>query len=177
MIRCYEAILSKNLDYRVIKVLCQEWIDKRNTYGIELKKYIIDNSPEGSTILGLYIEDSKVFGDSILVDKYFSENLIGELIYCFNDKLNKECCIKLCKRRILKFFPINYEEPVFSREIYSGFTKLIGLFKENNKNVIGAVIGNVYQVNEKYKGLFLRIWISNMENKKEKIFCNKTIEI
>ena len=42
MIRCYEAKLSKNLNPRVRSFIMKEWMEKRNTYGIELKKYIID---------------------------------------------------------------------------------------------------------------------------------------
>lgn len=41
MIRCYEAKLSKNLNPRVRSFIMKEWMEKRNTYGIELKKYII----------------------------------------------------------------------------------------------------------------------------------------
>lgn len=39
MIRCYEAKLSKNLNPRVRSFIMKEWMEKRNTYGIELKKY------------------------------------------------------------------------------------------------------------------------------------------
>ena len=70
MIRCYEAKLSKNLNPRVRSFIMKKWMEKRNTYGIELKKYIIDSSSvDQHPVLGLYIKDQKVFGDNILVDR------------------------------------------------------------------------------------------------------------
>ena len=40
MIRCYEAKLSKNLNPRVRSFIMKEWMEKRNTYGIELKNIL-----------------------------------------------------------------------------------------------------------------------------------------
>lgn len=167
MIRCYEARLPKTLHYRITNFLSKKWLDRTNTYGIELKKYCII-SPLSDTILGLYIKDPGVFGDNMLVDNYFSDGFAGNIISIRSH--HDYSFFTLCKRRILKFFPIDYEEQIIPEdEMYSGFTMVAGLFRESNRStVMGVAMGNTYQVNKIYRNLFYNIWISNVEGKKKK---------
>lgn len=178
MIRCYEAKLSKNLNPRVRSFIMKEWMEKRNTYGIELKKYIIDSSSvDQHPVLGLYIKDQKVFGDSILVDNNFSERLLGRHVIYFLNSI-KEKQLGFYKRRILNFYPVNYEESIFSEnKMRSKLVKVIGMFGENNYNVLGIIYGDVYQVRENYRELFYNIWNSKVNGNYEKPINLGKIEI
>lgn len=169
MIRCYEAKLSKSLNPAVRSFIIKEWMNKGNTYGIELKKYIIDSSLiDQHPVLGLYIKDQKVFGNNILVDNNFSERLLG-ISTSYLDKYFKEHQLQFCKRRILNFYPVNYEESTFpENEMYSKLVKMCGMFDENNYTVLGIIYGDVYQVRKNDRELFYSIWNSKVNGKYEK---------
>ena len=109
-----------------------------------------------------------MFGDNILVDNNFSERLLGRHVIYFLNSI-KEKQLGFYKRRILNFYPVNYEESIFSEnKMRSKLVKVIGMFGENNYNVLGIIYGDVYQVRENYRELFYNIWNSKIKGNYEK---------
>lgn len=168
-IRCYEAKFSRKLNKNFQKLLKLVWFDKNNTYGIDLKKYIIYSTDLDYFYLGLYIKNENIFGNSILVDKYFSESCRNN--YYFPNKV--------FKRRIVKFYPIDYH---ISEKNVSPPTKLVtvkGLFNENI-NTLGMIYGDCIQYghNKKFfKTILDNIWDSKINYNYELIKPIRSIEL
>lgn len=73
---------------------------------------------------------------------------------------------------------MNYEESIFSEnKMRSKLVKMIGMFDENNYNVLGIIYGDAYQVRENYRELFYNIWNSKVNGNYEKPINLGKIEI
>ena len=168
-IRCYEAKFSRKLNKNFQNLLKLVWFDKNNTYGIDLKKYIIYSPYLDYLYLGLYTRNENIFGNSILVDKYFSE-------LCRNNYYFPN---KVFKRRIVKFYPIDYYTS--SKDITSTIELVTvkGLFNES-KNTLGMIYGDCIQYGgnkNSLKTILDNIWNSRINYNYEFIKPRESFEL